>query len=171
MNLKEFIMIGLMIGPATLFAQSVIEKEEKGRLKVALSYVSGPEVYHLKWPPLKVSVDYFFDRQRDFYVGMDGSLNIWGFPSRHTGFQVGFQDHRLNSYVECGLDVYWEDGSQITWNPRIGHDFPVAKGRGNFFVEVGPSFYLHRDLRLPERNYIRIDPLPINLEFGLNSRF
>lgn len=158
-------------------AQSPDQKNQR-RFKAALSYVNGPEVPLRAFPPFKVSLDFFYDQNREFYVGIDGGTNIWGLPWTYAGLQAGYQT--VGTYVECGLDFFFYDkGKRTTLNPRIGYDFPIKKGKNHFFVEIGPGFVLKKDRNFrnngaSDRRYSKhatIGTIPLNLEFGINGRF
>ena len=173
MRLKEIFVLSFLFTTWLVQAQDPSPEEKtRPRFRAGLGYVSGPEVYWLRFPPLKISLDYYFNRERDFYLGLDGSVNVFAIPYGHVGLQAGYQDVSMNTYFECGVDLVTEEGNwHLTWNPKIGHDFPVNKTGGNIYLEAGPAFYLRRDPGLLEPNYVTIDPLPINIEVGFSGRF
>lgn len=146
------------------------ESSPKPKFKSGFSYAYGPEVGLLLFPPIKVNVDYYYNKSRNLYIGLDGTINvfiaIWG----HVGFQTGFQ--LRNAYVESGLDLtYFEVGNYLSFNPKMGYDISLYKNVVNLYLEAGPSFRLRSNENISELRYLKIGGIPLNLEIGFNGRF
>jgi hypothetical protein len=147
-----------------------LESVEKLKFKGAWAYAYGPEVGLLLFPPIKFSLDYYFNKNRTLYVGLDGAINgftVWGW---FIGLQTGIQFRSL--YVESGFDfTFFERGNYYSFNPKIGYDLSVSKKPINIYFETGPSFRLHTYERIPDFEYKKIGQIPLNFELGFSYRF
>lgn len=146
------------------------ESSPKPKFKGGFSYTYGPEVGLLLFPPVKFNIDYCYNKSRNLYLGLDGTINvfiaIWG----HVGFQTGLQLRSL--YVESGFDLtFFEIGNYLSFNPKLGYDISLHKNIVNLYLEAGPSFRMRSNENISELNYLKVDGIPLNLEVGINGRF